>query len=394
MTRNAFNLAMTLLLVGVTVARSEQATFQSATVNAARGRYEQAIRRADNERQMRIQRAARPYLMYLGKARDAAGKRGDKTEQAKLAREIRRVSQQAKLDPGGATRRSGPTLKTRYGELEIFPPDNPWNQDISKRPVDPRSDQYIASMGRGKPLHPVFGTEWQGIPLGIPFMVVSGNHRKIPVKFTYAGESDRGPYPIPLNPKIEGERDKFADRHLIVLDYHNKKLYELFYVFYRQGGWQAGSGAIFDLTSNKQRPAGWTSSCASGLPVFPGLVRYDEVVEKKRIRHALRFTATKTQRAYVYPATHHASKYRNRDLPPMGLRLRLKAGYDISGFPHEARVILKALKTYGMILSDNGADWFITGAPDPRWNDEALHTLRRVRGRDFEAVQTGKLVTE
>lgn len=286
----------------------------------------------------------------------------------------------------------GAILKTRFGELEIFPADNPWNTDISDLPVHPRSHVYLSSIGMEKPLHPDFGTVWNGAPNGIPYVVVPGTQMKVPVEFDFKGESDPGPYPIPITAPIEGGPAGKGDRHVIVVDYHNKRLYETWDSHPLGIGWKAGSGAIFDLTSNKLRPLGWTSADAAGLPVFPGLVRYDEVVERGEIRHALRFTCTKTQRAYILPATHFASKSTDPKLPPLGLRVRLKASYDISGYPPPAQVILKCLKKYGMYLADNGGDWFFSGAPSPLWNDAEINTLKRVRGRDFEAVYTGDLV--
>ena len=288
-------------------------------------------------------------------------------------------------------------LKTEQGEIEIFPRDNPWNQDISKLPVHKHSRQYIESVGADKPLFPCFGADWMGTPNGIPYVVVEGKHPKLYVKFEYPDESDPGPYPIPKSPPIEGgpNAPEDSDRHVIMIDAQNNKLYELFHVMPAgNGNWKAGSGAIFDLTSNKLRPMGWTSADAAGLPIFPGLVRYDEVIERGEIRHALRFTVRKTQRAFILPATHFASQSQDSTLPPMGLRVRLKADYDISRFPKSAQVILTALKTYGMLLADNGSDWFITGTPDNRWNDDDLHTLKRVKGRDLECVETGPLRME
>jgi hypothetical protein len=275
----------------------------------------------------------------------------------------------------------------------VFPADNPWNKDISGEPLDPNSDRLIASIGNNKALHPDFGTEWQGAPNGIPYVVVAGDQPRVPVQFEFADESDAGPYPIPPDPPIEGGPNSKGDRHILMLDRDNWKLYEL-YAAYPQGkGWKAGSGAIFDLKTNKLRPAGWTSADAAGLPIFPGLVRYDEVMEAKAINHALRFTVVRTRQAYISPARHFASRRTDPNLPPMGMRVRLKADYDISGFPAEAKVILTALKRYGMIVADNGGDWYLSGAPDPRWKDEALHTLKQVRGRDFEVVKMGPLVT-
>lgn len=296
----------------------------------------------------------------------------------------------------GDSAAAGHVLKTQFGELMIFPPDNPWNTDISKLPVHPNSADYITSIGLDKPLHPDFGTVWNGAPSGIPYVVVSGDQPKVPVEFEYADESDAGPYPIPPDAPIEGGPNaaQDSDRHVLVIDYHHKKLYELFHAFPAGRGWRAGSGAIFDLASNNLRPAGWTSADAAGLPIFPGLVRYDEVVEQGEIRHALRFTCRRTQRGYIAPATHWASSSRDRKLPPMGLRVRLHADFDIAGFPKNVQVILTALKKYGMFVADNGGDWFISGAPNPRWNDEELHAIKRVKGREFEAVDTGLLVSE
>jgi len=295
--------------------------------------------------------------------------------------------------PAPAAKKKPPTLKTRFGELEIFPADNPWNRDVSELPVHPRSADYIKSIGPAKGLHPDFGTVWKGAPNGIPFVVVPGTQKKVPVAFKWAGESDKGPYPIPPDAPVEGGPGSRGDRHIIVLDFHNRKLYELFSAYKTEGGWRAGSGAVFDLTGNKLRPAGWTSADAAGLPVFPGLARYDEVVKKGEVRHALRFTVRRTQRAYVHPARHFASRSRDAKLPPMGLRVRLKKDCDVSRFPKPARVILTALKKYGMILADNGGDWFISGAPHPKWNNDELRWLKKIKGRDLEAVQTGKLVT-
>ncbi len=274
-----------------------------------------------------------------------------------------------------------------------FPPNNPWNTPVDRLPVDPNSDRLIASIGHTR-LHPDFGANLGGKPYGIPYIVVAGNTRKVPVTFEYKDESDSGPYPIPPNAPIEGGPQADGDRHVLVVDRDNWKLYELFSAFPQGRGWKAGSGAVFDLNSNKLRPAGWTSADAAGLPVFPGLARYDEVVQQKAIHHALRFTARVTRRAYVHPARHWASRRTEPNLPPMGMRVRLKANYDISRFPPAARVVLTALKKYGMILADNGGNWFVSGAPDPRWPDAEIEALKRVNGRDFEVVKMGKVVTD
>jgi hypothetical protein len=270
-----------------------------------------------------------------------------------------------------------------------FPDDNPWNTPIDSEPVDPDSDHLIDSIGRTARLHPDFGALWNGGPFGIPYVVVSGDTSKVPVSFQYAEESDAGPYPIPPGAPIEGGAESQGDRHILVVDRDNWKLYELFAAYPSGTGYTAGSGAIFDLSSNALRPAGWTSADAAGLPIFPGLVRYDEVTEGKVIRHALRFTASRTRRAYVYPARHYAGTSTDPALPPMGMRVRLKAGVDISGFPPGARVVLQALKTYGMILADNGGNWLLSGVADSRWNDDEMNTLKSLSGNDFEVVRMG-----
>lgn len=272
------------------------------------------------------------------------------------------------------------------GGRRFFPDDNPWNEDISARPIDSNSAALIQSIGADDGLHPDFGTFWDGHPIGIPYVVVSGTQPKVPVSFYYDDESDRGPYPIPLNPPIEGGANSSGDRHVLIVDKDNWLLYELYAVYASGSRWTAGSGAIFNLNSNDVRPAGWTSADAAGLPILPGLVRYDEAVELGEIRHALRFTVQRTRRAYIYPARHFASSNTDINLPPMGMRVRLKGDVDISGYPPVVQVILTALKKYGMFVADNGSDWFISGSHDPRWNDEALSDIRRIKGSDFEVV--------
>jgi hypothetical protein len=280
-----------------------------------------------------------------------------------------------------ATGKAGPG--TRVAGCPVFPRDNAWNRDISKAPVDPRSDAYVRSIGLDAHLHPDFASH----RYGIPFRVVGRKQRKVPIRFTdYGDESDKGPYPVPLGAPVEGG----GDRHVIVLQRGSCKLYELFGAQRSAGGWDAASGAVFDLRSNRMRPKGWTSADAAGLPIFPGLARAAEV-RRGRITHALRVTVPRTQRAYVPPARHYASSDSDPDLPPMGLRLRLKASFDLRPFRGQALVILRALKRYGMIVADNGSSWYITGAPDPRWNDDDVHELHRVPGSAFEAVRTGPL---
>lgn len=280
------------------------------------------------------------------------------------------------------------------GGRRPFPADNPWNTDISTEPVDPASATLIQSCGI-RNLHPNFGTVWNGAPNGIPYFVVGRSQKRVPVTFEYEDESDPGPYPIPPEVPIEGGPAATGDRHVLIVDIDNWTLYELFAAYPEAGGtrWRAGSGAIFDLNSNALRPAGWTSADAAGLPIFPGLVRYDEVVEQGEIRHALRFTCPATRRAYVPPARHWASGSSDPTLPPMGMRVRLRAAYDISHFPAEVRVILTALKRYGMFLADNGSGWYISGAPDPRWNEDALGSLKTVPSSAFEVVRIEGLVT-
>jgi hypothetical protein len=274
----------------------------------------------------------------------------------------------------------------------VFPASNPWNQRVDRLPVAADSDAIIASIGVDDHVHADFGSGlWNGGPIGIPITVVRGTQRRMPVQFEYADESDRGPYPIPRNVKIEGGRSSDGDRHAIIVDRDRCRLYELFALYSTgSGSWRAGSGAIWNLRSNRLRPAGWTSADAAGLAIFPGLARYDEVA-RGRIDHALRFTVRRTRRAYVYPARHFASDATDPALPPMGLRVRLKSSFDTRSFPRQARVVLEALKRYGMIVSDNGADWYITGAPHPRWSNAHLHTLHNVRGSAFEVVDTTSL---
>ena len=274
----------------------------------------------------------------------------------------------------------------------IFPPNNPWNQRVDRLPVDPNSSKYIAVIGLDVPVHPDFGTVYAGAPNGIPYIVVSNRTQRVPVHFQYASESDRGPYPIPRNVPIEGGPSSTGDRHVIIVDRGTCTDYELYAAYPHMGGsyWTAGSGAIFSLSSDHLRPAGWTSADAAGLPILPGLARYDEVA-RGAIDHVLRFTAPCTAPRYVYPARHEASTCGQQWAPPMGLRLRLKASVDISKLPYQARVVAKALKTYGLIVADNGSPWYISGAPNARWNDSALHQLDQLTGADFEVVDTSSL---
>lgn len=282
-----------------------------------------------------------------------------------------------------------------------FPADNPWNTDISGMPVDPNSANLIASIGVGTGLHPDFGAGlYNGAPIGIPYLVVSGSEARLPINYTaYGDESDPGPFPIPVNAPIEGGSQSTGDRHVLVIDRDNNRLYEIGNAYPQANAWDASGGALFHLDSNTVRPggqAGWTSADAAGLPIFPGLARYDEaMLGAGGIRHALRFTAVRTRRAYVPPATHYASSNTSVNVPPMGMRVRLKASYQIpDSFSTETKALLQAMKTYGLILADNGSNWFISGAPDDRWNNDRLLTeLRQVTGSQFEVVRMDGLVT-
>ena len=281
------------------------------------------------------------------------------------------------------------------GGVRLLPNDSPWNRDVSRAPVDPDSRKILARIGLDTGLHADFGPTWEGAPIGIPYIVVPGTQPRVRVTFATADESDPGPYPIPRNAPVEGGPKGDGDRHVIVLDRDSWMLYEMFNAFPDgRGGWKADSGAIWDLSKSQMRRAGWTSADAAGLPILPGLVRYDEVVEAGVIEHALRFTVSKTRRAYLPPASHWASELTDADLPPMGLRLRLRASFDTAGLSKEAQVILQALKTYGMFLADNGSDGFVSGAPDERWNVDALRDIKRVRMRDFEVIEMDGLVAD
>lgn len=275
----------------------------------------------------------------------------------------------------------------------VFPANSFWNTPVDKLPVDPNSSKMInsAGLGAGANVHADFGSgTWDGGPIGIPYVVVPGNQPKVSVAFGYAGESDPGPYPIPPNPPIEGGPNSDGDRHILILDRDQCKLYELFYAYPQSNGaWTAGSGAIFDLRSNALRPSGWTSADAAGLAILPGLIRYEEVAAGE-ILHAIRFTSDGTQDGYIWPARHKAGSCAT--CPPMGQRFRLKASFNVSGYSYQARVILNAMKKYGLIVADNGSPLYIIGVPDERWDNEVLHELHNVYGSDFEAVQGTNLM--
>jgi hypothetical protein len=279
------------------------------------------------------------------------------------------------------------------GSCRIFPRNNPWNQRVDKLPVARNSDTIVSSIGVSKGMHADFGSgKYNGGPIGIPYTTVGAGQHKVHVSFDYSDESDKGPYPIPPGAPIEGGRGSSGDRHVIVVDRSKCKLYEL-YAAYPQGGgktWHAGSGAIWSLRSNHLRPKTWTSADAAGLPILPGLARYAEV-KRGVINHALRFTVSRTRNKFVYPARHQASSSSDPSLPPMGLRLRLKKSFPVSRYPKQSRVVLRALQRYGMIVADNGSDWYVSGAPSPGWNNDDLHSLGGVTGRNFEVVDTSSL---
>ena len=270
---------------------------------------------------------------------------------------------------------------------EIYPSDHIWNIAVDELPVHSNSSNYINSIGFNGSLKADFGSGlWAGGPIGIPYVIVPGSQSKVAVNFMYDDESDPGPYPVPPNPPIEGGDASDGDRHILMLDEDNCILYELYNAYPNgDGTWSAGSGAIYDLNSYDLRPDGWTSADAAGLPILPGLMRYDEV-DSGEVTHAIRFTTNVTQKAYVWPARHYASSNTSTNMPPMGLRLRLKADVDISGYDPQMQTILRGLKKYGMILADNGSPWFISGVPDERWDNDLLHSLGGIKGSDFEAV--------
>jgi len=287
--------------------------------------------------------------------------------------------------PAGRAR----TASVEYG-CPILPAEDPLNQEIADAPVNPNSANYVASIGLTAHLHPDFGTNKT---YGIPFTVVGAHQPKVPIKFTeYGAESNPGPYPIPPHAPVEGGgKNGQGDKHVLVMQEGSCMLYELYDAHHNGHGWSAASGAVFNLRSDALRPEGWTSADAAGLPIFPLLARYPEVATGQ-IDHALRVTVPASQMGYIHPATHYASNSSNPNLPPMGLRLRLKASYSLAGFTGQSLIILEALKRYGLIVADNGSPWFITGAPNSHWNDENLEQIKRVPGSEFEAVETGPIL--
>ncbi|MBC8144222.1 MAG: hypothetical protein H7X80_01485 [bacterium] len=278
------------------------------------------------------------------------------------------------------------------GPCDVFPADNPWNVDVSQFPVHPQSTMFVESIDLGstsKRVHPDFGTNPE---YGIPYVYVSAAQARVQITYdAYGNESDRGPFPIPPDAPVEGGNGATGDRHVLAIDTTACMLYELFAARKDASGdgWTAESGAVFDLKTTAYRQDGWTSADAAGLPIFPGLVRYDEVAEGA-INHAVRFTSRYSQRGWIHPARHHAGRA-DTTYPPMGLRMRLRNDYDISAITGQARIIVQALKKYGMILADNGTSWFISGTSDPRWDPDDLNQLKRIPGTAFEAVFTGPI---
>jgi hypothetical protein len=294
---------------------------------------------------------------------------------------------------GSAIALSSGSASPALGGCPVFPATNVWNQPVNTLPVALDSAQLIASIGIGSGVHADFGSGlYDGSSIGIPYVVVNGKTTpKSRVKFDYADESDKGPYPIPSDVPIEGyPKSGDGDRHALIVDRSTCKLYELYALRRAGAGWAAGSGAIWNLRSNALRPSGWTSADAAGLPILPGLARWNDVASGQ-IDHALRFTASRTRNTYIYPARHEASSSTDPSLPPMGLRVRLKASVDISKLPPQARIVAQAMKTYGMILADNGSPWYISGAPNAHWSNDQLHALGALHGSDFEVVDTSKL---
>jgi hypothetical protein len=282
----------------------------------------------------------------------------------------------------------GPTV----GGCSVFPGTNAWNTDVTGLALHPRSAATIAkiqSIG-GDFLHPDFGSNPE---YGIPYVVVPPTQPLVPITYTaYGDESDPGPFPVPLDAPVEGGASSSGDRHVLVVREGSCELFELFGARRSGTGWSADSGARWSLVTGDLRPIGWTSADAAGLPILPGLVRYDEVATGS-VRHAIRVTFAQTQRGFVLPATHFASSRTDLDLPPMGLRLRMRADYDLSAVTGQARVIAEAMKTYGLVVADNGSNWFFQGGSDPRWDDDDLNQLKQIPGTAFEVVDTGEVRT-
>jgi len=290
--------------------------------------------------------------------------------------------------PASATTSTAP----RLGKCSVFPTDNWWNRDISTMPVHARSSQWLSHMSTDRNLHPDFGPSYgDGPNYGIPITIVGGSHQKVPVSFTYAAESDRVRYPFGRDTRIEGGRNSGGDMHAIVVDNSTCRLYETWNTRVRNGGWVAGSGATWSLKSNSLRREGWTSADAAGLPILPGLLRWNEV-KAGRIGHAIRFTTDVTSRRHLWPAKHDAGSQDGLDYPPMGARFRLKASYPLTGYGRFARRIVMAMKRYGLVLADNGSPWFFQGEQNAQWPASMVEQLKRIPASQFQAVDTSRLM--
>jgi hypothetical protein len=309
------------------------------------------------------------------------------TREIRLLLRSGNASSNAKLDYEAVVIDYSFTPSPSLAGCPLFPSDSVWNTPVDTLPVHAQSARWVIAIGASTGVHMDFGSgTWNGGPIGIPYNLVTAAQPKVPVNFYYEDESDPGPYPIPSDPLIEWG----SDHHILVLERTNCILYELFDASRSGSGWSAGSGAIWDLRSNALRPESWTSADAAGLAILPGLVRYDELVAGE-IRHAIRFNSRCTG-GHIWPARHTAAHGNCANPPPLGARFRLKAGFDISGYPQQMRVLLRAMKTYGTILADNGSSWYMTGVPDERWNNEMLHLLDEITGADFEAVDASGLM--
>lgn len=313
----------------------------------------------------------------------------------RLRRRFRRMLAVTAVSSGLATvlTACGPTVPGT--ECPMFPVNNHWHASVANAPVLTNSTNLVNTVGATKGLKADFGSGlWDGGPIGIPYVVVAPGQPKVEVSFDYADESDPGPYPVPADPPIEGGPSSDGDRHILMVEPAECRLYELYSAYPNgDGTWSAGSGAIWDLRSNAQRPLGWTSADAAGLPILPGLVRYDEVAAGK-IEHAIRMTVPQSRRTYLWPASHFASSSTDPNRPAMGERFRLKPTVNENNFPAQVRPIIVALKTYGAIVADNGSSWYMSGAPDERWDNDQLQTLNQIKGSDFVAVDGSGLMID
>jgi hypothetical protein len=290
---------------------------------------------------------------------------------------------------GGA---AAPPPRLAGTHCDVFPADNVWNTSVRSLPVDAHSAEWMKHIGRGLDLHPDFGPSFgaQPVPYGIPITVVGSHHRGVKVRFTYASESDHVRYPLGADTKIEGGTHASGDRHAIVVDRSTCRVYETFDTRHTAHGWTAGSGATWSLSGNRLRPKGWTSADAAGLPILPGLLRWSEV-KAGYVGHAIRFTAPVSSTHFLWPARHEAGSESSTSYPPMGARFRLRAGFPIAHYSRDTRIVLKAMKTYGMILADNGSPWFFQGASSTHWPTTLLDELKTIPAKDFQAVDESSL---